>query len=118
VTPGPVGLELIQSLRTRRARDQTGTFFAEGVRFLVAAVDARADIVSLVVAPKLLKSGIGPMLVRRLRQKGVPELRVSPEEFAAVSASREPQGVARATCACASRWSAAPTRSTWRWPRA
>jgi TrmH family RNA methyltransferase len=89
----PPAASHVLALRSRRTRDETGTFYAEGVRFLVAAVDARADIVGLVLAPKLLRSGLGQMAARRLRGRGIPELRVTPEEFAALSTSREPQGV-------------------------
>jgi RNA methyltransferase, TrmH family len=88
-----VSLEHVAALRTRRARDETGRYFAEGVRFLVAAVDAAAPIEATVVVPALLKSAIGQLLVRRLRQRGIPELRVDRETFARLSSARDPQGV-------------------------
>lgn len=90
-----LSLPFIQSLASRRARDSSGLFYADGVRFLVAAADAGIPIRGLVTSPRILKSTIGQMLVRRLRSRGVPELRVAPEELAALShaPSNEPQGV-------------------------
>jgi TrmH family RNA methyltransferase len=88
VTPADV-----LALRHRAARDATGTFFAEGTRFLVSAIDAGATIDTVVVAPKLLRSPIGQMLARRLRMRGVRELRLAPDEFARISMMPEPQGV-------------------------
>lgn len=90
---GALSLEHVRALRDRRARERTGTFFVDGVRFLVAAVDAGATIDGIVVAPKMLKSAIGQMLARRLRARGVPELRVDPATYASLSTSHEPQGV-------------------------
>jgi TrmH family RNA methyltransferase len=83
----------VLALRTREARDRTGTLFVEGVRFVVCAVDAGVEVVELVVAPKLLRSPLGEMLARRIRQRGVPCLRLAPEEFATVSGSSAPQGI-------------------------
>ncbi|MBX3187773.1 MAG: RNA methyltransferase [Labilithrix sp.] len=63
------------------------------MRFLVAAVDAGAPIEAVVVAPRLLKSAVGQMLARRLRMRGVREIRVGADELERLSPSREPQGV-------------------------
>jgi len=86
-------MENVLALRDRRERERTKTFFVDGVRFLVAAVDAGATIEGVVVAPKMLKSAIGQMLARRLRARGVPELRVDPVTYGSLSTSHEPQGV-------------------------
>ncbi len=86
-------VEQILALRNRRARDETQRFFVDGVRFLVAAVDAGAPIEGIVVAPRLLKSAVGQMLARRLRARGVPELRVDAATYAELSLAHEPQGV-------------------------
>lgn len=86
-------VERVLSLQERRARDETQCYFAEGVRFMVAAADAGASFCSLVVAPALLRSPPGRMLARRLGTRGVPRLDVSAEAFAQLSRVDEPQGI-------------------------
>jgi TrmH family RNA methyltransferase len=88
-----IDAEGVLALRTREARDRTGLLFVEGVRFVVCAVDAGVEIAAVVVAPKLLRSALGEMIARRIKQRGVPILRLAPEEFARVSGSSAPQGV-------------------------
>jgi TrmH family RNA methyltransferase len=97
----------VRSLRDRTNRDRTGLYFMEGVRFLVAASDAGEPIEALVVAPALLRSAVGQMVARRLRLRGVPTLRVSAQEFAALSRASEPQGVG---AVMRQRWEALPAR--------
>jgi TrmH family RNA methyltransferase len=88
-----IDAEALLALRTRAARDRTGTLYVEGVRFVVCAVEAGADVVAVVVAPKLLRSAVGEILARRLKQRGVPVLRLTAEEFVRVSSSEAPQGI-------------------------
>jgi RNA methyltransferase, TrmH family len=78
-------LDTVRALRTRECRDKTGLYTIEGVRFLVSAIDASAEIAGLVVCRRLMKSAVGQMIVRRLRRAGIPELRVGETEFASVS---------------------------------
>jgi TrmH family RNA methyltransferase len=106
VTAGSTSpLEGILELRDRATRDARGLFLAEGVRALVAAVEAGAEIVAIVTAPRLLRSPIGQQLARRLRQGGVEEIRVDPETFRGLSRSSEPQGIA---FVARQRWSPLP----------
>jgi TrmH family RNA methyltransferase len=86
-------LGYVRGLRDRAARDRDGVYFAEGVRFLVTAADAGERIEGLVVAPEMLHSTVGQMIARRLRAAGVPLLRVSADEFVALSSASHPQGV-------------------------
>ncbi len=96
-------LELVRSLAHRPARERLERYAVEGVRFLVAAVDARTPIEGLVVCPALLTSALGQMLVRRLRRDGVPELRVDAASYEAVA--RQKDGTGRGVIAVArTRW--------------
>lgn len=74
-------------------RDETGLFVVEGARCAVAVVDARAEVVLAVVAPRALTSPMAQMMARRLRQRGTPEIRVEPAELAELASTREPQGI-------------------------
>src|SRR5438876_1196805 len=91
--PLPLDLAYVARLKDRSFRDLTGRYFVEGVRFVVAAHDARAPIVTLVVAPALLRSAPGEMVARRIRATGVPVLRATPEEFRRLSHASDPQGI-------------------------
>ena len=91
---GELSVAYVRSLRERGARDRTGRFVVEGVRFLVSAVDAGAVVEGLVIAPGLFDSVVGSMLVRRLKAAGVPSLQVSAAQFLELSLETEPQGVA------------------------
>jgi TrmH family RNA methyltransferase len=85
-------LDTVRSLQTRECRDRSGLYAVEGVRFLVSAVDAGAEIEGLVVCPKLLGSAVGRMILRRLRRAGVPEHRVVEADFASVARLTEGRG--------------------------
>lgn len=75
---------LVASLHTRRARDQTGLFLAEGVRFAMRALEHQAALAGLVFCPYRLTAG-AKELVTCLEQAGLPLLRVSRSEYARLS---------------------------------
>jgi hypothetical protein len=91
-----LSLETVRALQCWRARDETGSFFVEGARFVLAASDAGHAIRGLVVAPPLLKSPIGQMLARSLRAGGVPSITISADDYRGRSRDRRsPAGSAR-----------------------
>ena len=98
-------LESLARLHERGVRDEEGVFLVEGVRFLVSACDTGAEVVGVAECRQLLRRGIGPLLVRRLRQRGTPVVAVSPEELSGLSILGEPQGV---LAVVRQRWSALP----------
>ncbi len=59
---------------------------------MIAAADSGADILGLVVCEPLLFSVVGQMIVRRLRRRGVPTLRVDEPSFASVARLTEGSG--------------------------
>jgi TrmH family RNA methyltransferase len=75
-------------------RDRHGHFLIEGVRFVSAAVEMSARIVGLIFSPRLLTHPWGQKLARKLRQAGVPSLRLSPGEYRTFSTAESPQGIA------------------------
>lgn len=80
------------ALRERAERERTGLFVVEGTRFLLAAVDAGADVVGLVVCKRLLTSTVGQMVVRRLRRGGIATLVVGVADFERMSRLRDGTG--------------------------
>jgi TrmH family RNA methyltransferase len=91
----------LRCLRGRKERDQTGLFLVEGLRAVRQAVQAGLPISRLVVAPELLTSAGGQMLVEELRRAGTPCLEVAAEVFASVAGKDGFQGIA---AVLAQRW--------------
>ena len=86
-------LRPIRSLHRRDERDRAGLFFAEGIRFVAQAVEARAHIPTLLIAPELLTQPVGKKLAHRLERAGIRTLRVSAEVFHSVALTDNPQGI-------------------------
>lgn len=84
----------LRLLQTREGRDRTGQFLIEGLRPLAQAVEQKARIETLVVAPNVLINPLGLRLVKQLRIAGTPCYRLTPEVYHNLSQAEEPQGVA------------------------
>lgn len=93
-SPHNARITAIRRLRGQAARDRTGFFLTEGVRFVLKAVEHHAQIETLIVAPNLLTGTVSRELVRRLYRADVPRLDVTPAVFAGLSVAERPQGVA------------------------
>jgi TrmH family RNA methyltransferase len=87
-----IDLDLVRALRAREHRERTGCHAVEGVRFLVSTSDAGAIFEGLVVCDELLVSVVGRMIVRRLKQRGVPVTRVTQKDFTNVSRLEDGSG--------------------------
>ena len=86
-------IKRIRSLQTRAAREQTGTYFIDGMRFVAQAVRHGVPIQTLVVAPGVLVHPFGQKLARQLQRAGTPGLAVTPEVYYSLSQAEEPQGI-------------------------
>jgi len=86
-------LQSIRALGKRQERDRTGTFFAEGLRFVGQAVAQNAQIEAVLVVPKTLEHPFGLRLRRQLEQKRVPVWEITPELFLRLSRAEEPQWI-------------------------
>ena len=86
-------IKAIRALAQRKKRQETGLFFAEGIRLAGEAVQAGADIETLVVAPELLRSDFGRDVVDRAAADGVEILRVSADVFQTLSMKDGPRGL-------------------------
>ena len=83
----------IRALSQRRKRQETGLFFAEGIRLAAEAVQTGAEIETLVIAPELLRSDFGRDLVDRAGADNVEILNVSAAVFQTLSRKDGPQGI-------------------------
>ncbi len=86
-------IKAIRALSQRKKRRETALFFAEGIRLVGEAVQTAADIETLVVAPKLLRSDFGRDTVQRAEHDGVEVLYVSDDVFQSLSRKDGPQGL-------------------------
>ncbi|MEM7029544.1 MAG: RNA methyltransferase [Chloroflexota bacterium] len=89
-----VWLNIIRKLQTDRAyRDAEKLFYAEGIRNLVQLTCNDFDIAAVICSEKLLTSAIARKQVRTLRQKGVPIISLSPEQFRSLSHTPRASGI-------------------------
>ncbi len=86
-------IKTIRALSQRKKRQETGLFFAEGIRLAGEAVQTGADIVALVVAPELLRSDFGRDVVDRAVADDVEILNVSADVFQTLSMKDGPRGI-------------------------
>ena len=86
-------IKAIRALSRRKRRQETGLFFAEGIRLVGEAVQTGADVETLVVASELLRSDFGRDTVRRAREEGVEILKVGAEVFRSLSGKDGPSGI-------------------------
>ncbi len=93
-SPANLRIKQIRKLRERKERQQTGLFFAEGLRIVIEAARQGAPIQTVITAPSLLTSQVGQKTVRELRLKGVEILEVGDEVFKSLASKDDPQGIA------------------------
>lgn len=85
----------VKKLQTNRTyRDRKKLFFAEGIRNFVTAFDNKYPIQTLIYSEKLLISPVARKLVRKLKRRGIPFARASPEQFRSISKMERASGVA------------------------
>lgn len=83
----------IRSLRQRKARAETGTFFIEGIRLVTEAIQTGAPIELLVVAPELLTSPFAHELLAHQQAGGIARLDVTATVFQSLAVKEHPQGI-------------------------
>ncbi|MDQ3327410.1 MAG: RNA methyltransferase, partial [Chloroflexota bacterium] len=80
-------------LRQRRARDESGSFYIEGIRVVGQALESGATFLTCIVAPELLVSRYALDVVERLRTSGSDVLDVSETVFRGLAMRENPQGI-------------------------
>jgi TrmH family RNA methyltransferase len=77
----------------RRARRREGAFVVEGIAPVWRAVEAGADVETLLAAPELVTGGAAERLLAEAEASGIPIARLSPELFERLSGKDGPAGV-------------------------
>lgn len=83
----------IRSLRSRKAREQHGQCFVEGIRLVAEAIATGMQPDILVVAPDLLTSDFAWRLVQEQQHAGVDICETSAAVFRNLSLKEGPQGI-------------------------
>jgi len=83
----------LRFLQTQQGRSRTGLYLIEGIRHLARAVEDHARIQSTFLDPSVLRNPFGQKLARRLIDRGVPGVRLSPRLYRDLTLAGEPQGI-------------------------
>lgn len=83
----------IRKLEQKKYRQETGLFFIEGLRTVGEAVQTRAPIETLVIAPDLLVSDFGKSLLDNPMVQKIEILEVSTEIYEKIAHKEGPQGI-------------------------
>ncbi len=86
-------IQRIHQLRRREAREQSGLYYVEGLRFVLQAVQYHTRLVALVVSPPLLTHALAHRLVRTQHRLGVPIVRVTAPVMHQLALVEDPQGI-------------------------
>jgi TrmH family RNA methyltransferase len=86
-------VKAIRKLEQKKYRQQTGTFFIEGLRTVGEAIQTGAPIESLVIAPDLLVSEFGHSLLAEPAAHDLKRIEVSAEIYEKIAHKQGPQGI-------------------------
>lgn len=87
-------IKRIRRLEDRKHRRREGAFFVEGIQPVWQAIEAGAEIDTLVVAPQLLTSGATLKLIEEQERQGTRVARVTRELFTSLADREHPAGLA------------------------
>lgn len=86
-------LKRVRGLSRRDRREVEGCFWIEGIRHFVQAFDSQSSFDTVVYSPVLSKNRLVEILIRRLGQRSVPRVRVTPEQFRSISTTPRASGI-------------------------
>jgi TrmH family RNA methyltransferase len=87
-------IKRVRLLADRKHRRREGAFVVQGIQPVWQAVEAGADIETLIVAPELLRPPAATAMVTRQEEQGTPVARVSGALFARIADRDGPAGLA------------------------
>jgi RNA methyltransferase, TrmH family len=93
VSRSKMRIKQIRALRCRRDLERTGLFFIEGARLVAEAIQTRATIETLVVAPDLVTGAFGREVAHSAALKDVPRLEVTAEVFDTLALRESARGL-------------------------
>jgi len=85
-------IKRIRALRMKKYRDETRTYFAEGISVVLCALENGVPVSTIVYSPDLLKSEVAYQAIARVQDR-IPCYQMDSESFAAVSGRDNPVGM-------------------------
>lgn len=86
-------VKFIRKLEQKKFRQESGLYFIEGLRTVGEAIQTRAPIDSLVIAPELLVSDFGQSLLAEPYAQNTKRIEVSTEIYKKIAHKDGPQGI-------------------------
>lgn len=86
-------IKALRSLKSKKARSDSGTFLVEGIRHVGEAVESGANILAIYYAPELLHSVYANDLIAEQEQCGIQVFALSGDVFLSVASKDNPQGI-------------------------
>lgn len=87
-------IKAIRKLRDRKYRTESGTFYIEGIRIVLEALDVPERVKTLLFAPELMQSQMAEEAIQKAGADGVNILEVSQSAFESFSLKEGPMGLA------------------------
>lgn len=86
-------IKRIRQLRSRKVREDSGTFYAEGNRIVAQAMLQGYEVQLGVYSPDLITSDLAQQTVTRFKEASIPLLKLSRREFSRLAFKNNPSGV-------------------------
>jgi TrmH family RNA methyltransferase len=87
-------VKFIRKLREKKYRNESGAFYIEGIRIVVAAMEKQGRVQTLIVSPELVQSKVVEEIISIAEKQNTPILEVSASVFETFALKDGPQGVA------------------------
>ena len=87
-------IKSIRKLRERKYRNESGTYYIEGIRIVLEALAQPEQVKTLLYAPELMESQLAAEAVQKAVAAGVKMLEVSASVFETFSLKEGPMGLA------------------------
>lgn len=87
-------VKFIRKLREKKYRNESGTFYIEGIRIVVEAMEKPGRVQTLIVSPELVQSKVVEEVISTAEKQNTPVLEVSESVFESFALKDGPQGVA------------------------
>jgi TrmH family RNA methyltransferase len=84
----------IRKLQLKKNRDESGLFFAEGIRPVLEAAEQKADIKKIIYCPAILHSDVAKKFIEQNMEKNFPFIEVNEKVFQSIASKEGPQGIA------------------------
>ena len=85
-------LKELRSLRNKKSRDETQSYFVEGISLVLSAIEHNAPIRFIVYSPELLDSEVAYAALSGVKNR-IPCYEVKEKEFRSISARDNPMGL-------------------------